>query len=107
MLEQYPKLKKLFSYYPIYIFFAVGYYIFIKVYEPTLFTILATVSFWLSIPTTYFISHKVNNLQIIKKIKYSPNKKHELLNLLITFCQLPLWIVIVLSFITISEMIAK
>jgi hypothetical protein len=107
MLEQYPKLKKLLYYYPLFVIFGVGYYVYIKVHDPSLFEFLITVSFWISLPITYYICRFVNNSEIIEKIKYSPKISHELLYMFITFCQLPLWIAVIWTLITASEMIAK
>jgi len=106
MLEQYPKLKKLLPYFPLYLLFAIGCYVFFKTSE-SLYNVLFTISFLISLPITYYICRFVNNSEIIEKIKYSPKITHELLYMLITFCQLPLWIAVIWTLITLSEMIAK
>jgi hypothetical protein len=70
MLEQYPKIKKILYYYPLFVFFGVGYFVYIKVHDPSLFEFLVTVSFWISLPITFYTCRFVNNLEIIEKIKY-------------------------------------
>jgi hypothetical protein len=107
MLKQYPKLKKLLYYYPLFAIFGVGYFVYIKVHDPSLFEFLVTVSFWISLPITFYTCRFVNNLQIIEKIKYSPKTIHELLYMMLALCQLPLWIAVIWTLITFSEMIAK
>ncbi len=106
MFEQYPKLKKLLPYFPLYLLFAVGCYVFFKTSE-SLYNVLFTISFLISLPITFYTCRFVKNLKMIEKIKYSPETKYELLYMLITFCQLPLWIAVIWTLITLSEMIAK
>jgi len=107
MLEQYPKLKKLLYYYPLFVIFGVGYYVYIKVHDPSLFEFLVTVSFWISLPITYYICRFVNNLEVIQKIRYSSKTIHELLYIFLNICVLPLWIAIVAILVTTSDMIAN
>ena len=107
MLEQYPKLKKLLSYYPLFFLFAGGYYVYIRLEQPSLFQLLASITLWISIPVTYYICRFVNDLEVIQKIRYSPKTIHELLYILLNICVFPLWIAVVAILITISEMIAN
>ena len=107
MLEQYPKLKKLLYYYPLFVIFGVGYYVYIKVHDPSLFEFLVTVSFWISLPITYYICRFVNNLEVIQKIRYSSKTIHELFYIFLNICVLPLWIAIVAILVTTSDMIAN
>ena len=107
MLEQYPKLKKLLSYYPLYFLFAGGYYVYIRLEQPSLFQLLVSITFWISIPITYYINRFVNDLKVIQKIRYSPKTKHELLYILLKVFFFPLWIAVVAILITISDMIAN
>ena len=107
MLEQYPKLKKILPFFPLFLLFAVGYYVYIRLEQPSLFQLLASITIWISIPITYYISRFVNNLEIIEKIKYSPKTTHELLYILLQICLFPLWIAVVVILVTISDMIAN
>ena len=107
MLEQYPKLKKLLPYFPLFLLFTIGYYVYIRLEQPSLFQLLVSITFWISIPITYYINRFVNDLKVIQKIRYSPKTIHELLYILLNICVFPLWIAVVGILITISDMIAN